>query len=69
MHDSITIIPKDEIDSFHLFLNQINSNIEFTYEMENEHKLPFLDLMIHRRDNGSLSFYEIPEAKLLLETI
>ena len=24
--------------------------------MENEHRLPFLDLMIHRRENGTISF-------------
>ena len=56
LDDYIAIIPKDEVDSFHLFLNQINPYIEFTYEMENENKLPFLDLMINRRENGSLSF-------------
>ena len=50
------IIPKDEVDSIHLFLNQINPYIQFTYEMENEYRLPFLDLMIHRRENGFLPF-------------
>ena len=56
LDDSIAIIPRDEVDSFHIFLNQINPHIEFTYEMENEHRLPFLDLMIYRRENGTLSF-------------
>ena len=56
LDDSIEIIPTNEVDSFHLLLNQINPYIQFTYEMENEHRLPFLNMMIHSRENGSLSF-------------
>ena len=34
LDDSIAIIPKDKVDSFHLLLNKINPYIKFTFEMK-----------------------------------
>jgi len=36
-------LPKDEIDDFHEHLNGQNANIQFTKEIEENGKIPFLD--------------------------
>ena len=54
--DIITIIPKTRIDEFHNFINSINTNIQFEKELENHNTLPFLDLQIIRKAEGSLKF-------------
>ena len=43
------------LNSFHSHLNSIESSIEFTYEMEDQQKLPFLDLLIKHHLDGTLS--------------
>ena len=56
--DIICLWPVDvSIDDFLIDLNSLVPSIQFTSEIEVEGKLPFLDVLIHRRSIGF--FYEI----------
>ena len=53
--DLFLIVEKDDIDScFHIF-DSIHPAFKFTLEEEQDKALPFLDVLIKRCDNGSLS--------------
>ena len=41
--DTFTVVQKVEIDAFHDHLNEQNADIQFTREVEEDGKLPFLD--------------------------
>ncbi|XP_020606621.1 uncharacterized protein LOC110045357 [Orbicella faveolata] len=43
--DTFTAVHKDEIDAFHDHLNEQNADIQFTIEIEENGKLPFLDCL------------------------
>jgi len=45
---------KDELDRFLTHINSIHKNIQFTMETENNNKLPFLDVLVSRREDGTL---------------
>ena len=49
--DTITALPSEHIDAFHIHLNQLNHHIQFTRELEKEGKIPFLDCLISRHNN------------------
>ena len=49
--DTFTAVHKDEIDDFHDHLNEQNANIQFTKEIEENGKLPFLDCLVSRDNN------------------
>jgi len=49
--DTFTAIQKDEIDDFHDHLNEQNADIQFTKEIEENGKLPFLDCLVSRDNN------------------
>ena len=51
--DTFTAVHKDEIDDFHEHLNRQNAHIQFTKEIEENGKLPFLDCLV-TRDNHHL---------------
>ena len=36
--------------------NSVHPNLSFTYEIENDDTLPFLDVNVHRRKDGSVAF-------------
>ena len=43
------------VDSFHDHLNSINPYIQFTIEKESDGQLPFLDILLNREEDGSIS--------------
>ena len=49
--DTFTAVHKDEIDTFHEHLNRQNADIQFTREVEEKGKIPFLDCLVSRHDN------------------
>ena len=50
--DTFTAVRHDEIDAFHYHLNEQNTDIHFTWEVEENGKLPFLDCLVSRDDNS-----------------
>ena len=46
---------KDEIDDFHEHLNRQNADIQFTKEIEENGKMPFLDCLVTRDNNNKLN--------------
>ncbi|CAH3105924.1 unnamed protein product, partial [Porites lobata] len=51
--DTFTAVHKDGIDDFHEHLNRQNADIQFTKEIEENDKIPFLDCLV-TRDNNKL---------------
>ena len=51
--DTFTALHKDEIDDFHEHLNGQNADIQFTKEIEENGKIPFLNCLV-TRDNNEL---------------
>ena len=49
--DTFTAIHKDEIDAFHDHLNEQNADIQFTKEIAENGKRPFLDCLVSRDNN------------------
>ena len=43
--DTFTAVYKDEIDAFHKHLNEQNADIQFTKEIKENGKFPFLDCL------------------------
>ena len=56
--DTFTAVHKDEIDEFHDHLNEQNADIQFTREVEENGKLPFLDCLVSRNENRTRTHYE-----------
>ena len=53
--DISTSLPEDKIQPFLSHLNSVEPSIDFTVELENENKLPFLDTEISHHPDGSLT--------------
>ena len=51
MDDTITAVHENKIDEFHEHLNEQNTNIQFTKEIEENGKIPFLDCLVTRENN------------------
>ena len=51
--DTFNAVHKDRIDDFHKHLNRQNADIQFTIEIEENGKIPFLDCLV-TRDNNKL---------------
>ena len=49
--DTFTAVHKEEIDDFHDHLNEQNADNQFTKEIEENGKLPFLDCLVSRDNN------------------
>ena len=44
--NTFTTVHEDEIDAFHNHLNEQNTDIQFTREIKEDGKLPFLDCLV-----------------------
>ena len=53
--DTFTALPQEQIQLFHDNLNSIEPTIQFTIETEVEGTLPFLDTLVTRYTDGSLT--------------
>ena len=49
--DTFTAVHKDGIDDFHKHRNRQNADIQFTKEIEEHGKIPFLDCLVSRDNN------------------
>ena len=49
--DTSTAVTKDEIDAFHDHLSEQHADIQFTKEIKEHGKLPFLDCLVSRDNN------------------
>ena len=50
--DTFNAVHKDGIDDFHEHLNRQNEGIQFTKEIEENDKIPFLDCLVTRDNNN-----------------
>ena len=53
--DTLSALPPDQIQAFHHHLNSIEPSIQFTIEEESQGTIAFLDTVVTRHDDGSLS--------------
>ena len=60
--DTFTKQHEYEIEKFHQHLNNIDQHIKFTRELQQEDQLPFLDTLIHVKDDGTtkITIYRKP---------
>ena len=49
--DTITAVHENKIDEFHEHLNKQNTSIQFTKDIEENGKIPFLDCLVTRENN------------------
>jgi len=54
--DILEVIKKGSVEKLTEFLNSLDAigSIKFTYEVEQDGKLPFLDILLERTDSGGL---------------
>ncbi|XP_062716395.1 uncharacterized protein LOC134291940 [Aedes albopictus] len=53
--DFFLVLPRDKVDYTLQVFNSYNEHLQFTVEVENENKLPFLDVVVIRGDDQMLS--------------
>ena len=53
--DTCTALPKESLLEFHKYLNSVNQHIQFTVEQEEGGILPFLDMLLSRDQDGSIT--------------
>jgi len=52
--DTFCIIKKDAVEEFMVHLNSLRPSIKFTMEREEDRSLPFLDVLLKRKEDGHL---------------
>ena len=53
--DTFSFVKRDKIDFVNNCLNNFHKDVQFTHEIEVDGKLPFLDILVERENNGSFS--------------
>ena len=53
--DTFCIIKREDIKKFHDHINSLETKIKFTIEEEENRQLPFLDTLLKRNEDGSIS--------------
>ena len=52
LDDTITVAHKNKIDEFHEHMDKQNTSIQFTREIEENGKTPFLDCLVTHENNS-----------------
>ena len=52
--DTFAFVKPDKIEAIQGALNSLHEKINFTYESEKDQKLPFLDVLVMRKDNREM---------------
>ncbi|BHF84001.1 hypothetical protein SprV_0902715100 [Sparganum proliferum] len=52
--DTFVVLKREMVLNFHALLNSVLPDIQFTMETENNNQIAFLDVLVHRKANGSL---------------
>lgn len=60
--DLLMIVSREEVENIFTILNAQNKNIQFTMEIEEQCQLPYLDILIERHGNNTIStnYYQKP---------
>lgn len=60
--DILIMMPREEVENTLYIFNSIHPSLKFTYELETNNNIPYLDLRIFRNTDGTLStdFYQKP---------
>ena len=53
--DIWAVLPREEVVSFLTLINDLEASIKFTFETETNRTLPFLDVIVHRMEDGKFS--------------
>lgn len=63
--DTLVFMPKEEVENFFNLLNEEDKSIKLTVEIEEENKIPYLDMMMHRTKNHGIvtEYYQKPTSK------
>lgn len=54
--DIFVVIKERYVHAFMVLLNSLQNSIKFTFEKESERRLPFLDILISRKEDGNIVF-------------
>ncbi|XP_039428895.2 uncharacterized protein LOC120412472 [Culex pipiens pallens] len=62
--DIVTAIPPDKLDHVMEVFNSYNEHLQFTYELENNYRLPYLDMLLVRTETQTIrtEWYQKPIA-------
>nr|VZI00482.1 unnamed protein product [Spirometra erinaceieuropaei] len=52
--DTFVVLKQEMVSNFHALLNSVLPDIQFTMETESNNQIAFLDVLVHRKVNGSL---------------